>query len=125
LNLFYKVILLYNLLLSGNPGDGHADAIFHITRTNFKAHRHTAHFIFIEFPAWPHICTIIHSDTDACLLQLSEQFIRPSYYGVARLRRTDWNDHNLLRRHFRRQSKTAVIAMNHDEGADQARADAP
>ncbi|MNZ60498.1 hypothetical protein D3C78_785690 [compost metagenome] len=114
LNFFYQLSLFNDLLLSTNTGDKHTYAILHIARSDLKSYRNASHFILIKFPAWTYIRTIIDTDANTCLFQLSKQFIRFAYYCISCFRRSNWNDHHLLWSYFRRKSKPAIITMHHD-----------
>ena len=103
---------------------------FHVARTDFQAHGYAfldpaPHFLAAAF------VTFVDDDADRTIrVALCAQFLSDAiaifeHAGLLIVGAEDRDDHDLRRRHPRRQDQTVVVRVGHDQTADQTRGHTP
>ena len=74
----------------------------------------------------PGVCVaLVERDADAAGDELLLDLARLRQHGLPPVVASDRHDHDLVRRDARRQHEAAVVAVRHDDGADEPRRHAP
>ncbi len=101
----------------------HDLALGEVARTDFHAHRHALQFPLVELPARRHVVAIVELDAQTGGSQLVRNRLR-ALQNASLVRGNRHND-DLNRSDFRRELDAALVAVGHDDGANQTGADAP
>ena len=109
-------------LLAVVAADGDALALFHVLGADLDAQRHALHLPVGKLPAGAVVAEVALA-ADARGLETADELL--GLLGDAGLVRRDGQHDDLDRRDFGRQHKAAVVAVGHDETADDARGHAP
>ena len=105
----------YNSLLTGVAAYQNALTGLDILRSDLNTQRDSAHLLLAELPARA-LVGIIYLYLEACLLQLAAQLL--GLLQNAFLVLGDRDDHDLRGRDAGRQYQAAVVAVYHDDCAD-------
>src|SRR5438094_1297096 len=112
------------LFLAGvAAGDEHS-RLLDVLRTDFDAQRHASKLPFREFPSGTFVA-LIERHADAGRPQLLLNLLRFGQHRFAPVVAADGHDDDLVWRHARRQDQTAVVAVRHDDAADESRRHTP
>ena len=118
----FQLLQLYNGLLTVVPAHQHALAILQIPGAALYAHGHTFHLVLRTLPAHG-IVGIIHicpeAGSDQPVLQLVGRFQN------AGLMLGNRQNHHLNRCNLGRQYQTVIVAVGHNDAADQTGGHAP
>ena len=117
-----KVLELHDRLFAGVAAHEHALALLDVARADLEAQRHALHLVLGELPAGA-VLGQVDLRADARGLDRLEQLL--GLFGHARLVARHWDDHQLDGRDARRQDEALVVAVGHDDRADQAGGHAP
>ena len=109
-------------LLAVVAADGHADAVFDILGAKLHAERHTLHLVLSALPAQA-VVAEIDLGADSCGLDLLKQSLRS--LGDAGLMLGHGHHNHLDGRDAGRQNKAVIVAVGHDDTADNAGGHAP
>ena len=94
--------------------------------SQFHAQRDSPHLPVIEFPAGALTFAFIESHTDVGFYQLGLQFARSVEDGhLLFVRLEDGDNHNLTRRKLRREDEALIVAVDHDNGPNDACGEPP
>ena len=115
LNFGSQLIEGNNIFFSCVTTADHSLSVLDILRTTFDTNRNTTHFLLCKFESRTSVC-IVHFDTDACSFQCCKQFV--CFFQNSFFTLLDRDDHCLCRSNSRRQDKSAVVTMNHDDRTD-------
>ena len=117
-----QIFELDHSLFAGIAANQHALTLLDVTRTDLQAQRHTLHLVFRKLPAGA-VVGQIDLCADARRLDRIKQLLR--LFGHARLVACHRDDNQLDGRNARRQDKALVVAVGHDDRADQTGGNAP
>ena len=90
-------------------------SVLDILRSTFDTNRNSSHFLLCEFESRASV-GVVYFDTDASCLECCKQFIcflKNAFFALL-----DRNDDCLSRSDSRRQDKSAVVTVNHDDRTD-------
>ena len=114
------------LLLAAGPAGEHHGARRHVARADLEPQRHAAALPLVVLGAGLHPVAAVEVDPDAFGGQVAlDRVGRVEHAGALVVGPVDRDDHDLVLRQPRRADQALVVAVRHDEGADQARRDAP
>ena len=117
-----QLLQRHRCLLSRITADQYCLTVLNISRTDLDPERNAAHLAVGKLESGA-LLAVIQTYTHPCFLQAVSQLC--SLVQNACLLLLDRTDHDLHRRDMRRQLQTVVIAVHHDDGADDAGAQAP
>jgi len=101
-----------------------------IAGAEFDSETCPAHFPIVELDARRFFFAVIDFDADGfalpgCGTEVGGDFVGGFEYGDSIVTSSDWNDDDLDWRKFWGADETLVIAVGHDEGADEPCTDSP
>ncbi len=96
-----------------------------VAGTHFHAHARALQLPVVEFKARRFLFAVVHLHAHALRLQVTGKLVGGLQHGLALFAPADGNDHHLHGRELGRQHQAPVIAVHHQQRANQARADAP
>ena len=96
-----------------------------VLRADLEPQRHAAHLPLVELPAGRLRIAIVEHHADAGARRARRESPGRRQHGLLPVATRNRDDHDLLRRDLRRQDEAAVVAVRHDDAADQARGHAP
>ena len=100
--------------------DQRRDAGFEVARAELDAQRHAAHVPLVELEARRLALALVELDAQAGLLARREQVARSRIEHGRAVAAHDRHDHDLDRRHLRRNAQAAIVAVHHDQRAEHA-----
>ena len=116
-----QIFKLHKLLFAGIAADQHALAVLDIAGADFQANRHALHFPLGKLPAGLLVGIVqLHA---GILTDFGSQFA--AFVQYAGFVGGNGNDDHLHRGNGRGQDQTVVIAVGHDDSADQTSRSAP
>ena len=122
LHLICKLLKGYCVFLTGISSAENSLAVLNILRTTLNTDRNTTHLLLCKLESRALVC-IVNFRTDPCCLQCCKKLICFLHNTLFTL--LDRNDHSLYRCDSRRKDKTAVVAVNHDDGTDHTGCHSP
>ncbi len=121
-NLFRKFRERNGDLLAVIAPYGHTHAVFNIARADLNAQRNALHLILCALPAEA-VVTEVYLDADARRPESGVQLV--GLLGDTRLVLRNGDDDDLHGRDARRQDQTVIVAVGHDDTADDAGGQTP
>src|SRR5713226_9046019 len=94
--------------------------------SELDAQGNAAHFPVVELPAGAGAFALVERNANVGLRELRFQFSRGvEDQGFFFVGLVNGNDNDLIGREFRRQDQPLIVAVHHDDGADDARGESP
>ena len=114
------------LVRLGDAHLAHDRALLEVAGADLEAHRHALALPLEVLGARLHPVALVDLDEEAVVAQVLGDLVRGLEDGRALLvLAVDRHDHHVDGGHARRQHEAVVVRVRHDQGADQARGDAP
>ena len=111
---------------AGDVAASHCNrAFFDVFGADFDAHGHALDFPFVELKASSEVFALVDFEADRTLPACGDALDGVHHEGFLGVVFVDGDDDDLDGGQSRRHNQAVVVAVGHDEGADEAGADAP